>query len=142
MEAGGAGVIVVDTNIIAYFTLKTEYVGLIERVLSKDSNWIVPYVWRFEFRNVLVTYLRRRMINLYEAVETFQKADDMLVGRQFDTDSYQVLELAILSGRSAYDCEFVALAEQHRVPLVTADVPLQKSFPKIALSIEDFLKYK
>ncbi|MBI4310103.1 MAG: type II toxin-antitoxin system VapC family toxin [Candidatus Omnitrophica bacterium] len=134
--------IVVDTNIIAYFFLKTEQAPAIEHVFRKDNNWVVPYVWRFEFRNVLVTYLRHRRLTLQEAVKAFEKAADVLAGQQFDTDAYHVLELAILSGRSAYDCEFVALAEQYRVPLVTADVPLQKAFPKIAISIEEFLKLK
>jgi predicted nucleic acid-binding protein len=35
--------------------------------------------------------------------------------------SQQVLELAIRSRCSAYDCEFIALAQDLRVPFVTAD---------------------
>jgi len=37
--------------------------------------------------------------------------------------------LAASSGCSAYDCEFVAAAQQLDAPLVTADRALRKGFP-------------
>lgn len=39
---------------------------------------------------------------------------------------------------SAYDCEFVALAADLTVPLVTTDKKLVKSFPDIAIHIDHF----
>ena len=38
---------------------------------------------------------------------------------------------------SAYDCEFVALALELEVPLVTADRQLLRSFPRIAVPFPD-----
>lgn len=55
-----------------------------------------------------------------------------------DTNLIAVLHLAGASGRSAYDCEFVALAEALGVRLVTADRELTRSFPDRAISLEDF----
>ena len=134
--------IVVDTNIIAYLTIAGEYSQAVEEILVKDSEWVVPYLWRHEFRNVLVAYLRARRIAMPDAIYAMERADLLLLEKQFEVETARVLELALLSKCSSYDCEFVALAEQRRVSLVTADAPLQKAFPKIALSIEDFLKSK
>ncbi len=47
---------------------------------------------------------------------------------EFAVDSSAVLELAATSGCSAYDCEFVALAEYLDVPLVSAGRKLKKRF--------------
>jgi hypothetical protein len=44
----------------------------------------------------------------------------------------KVLGLASRPGCSAYDCEFVALAMDLEVPLVTCDRKLAKAFPTVA----------
>jgi predicted nucleic acid-binding protein len=49
------------------------------------------------------------------------------------------LQLAAESGCSAYDCEFVALARDLEVPLVTADRQLLAAFPSTAVSPEAFV---
>jgi predicted nucleic acid-binding protein len=56
--------------------------------------------------------------------------------------SEKVLELAGESGCTAYDCEFVALAQELGVALVTTDKQVLKAFPKIAVSLEQFSKKK
>jgi len=45
--------IVVDTNVIAYFWLPGEYTTFAERALNKDNEWAAPILWRSEFRNIL-----------------------------------------------------------------------------------------
>ena len=64
-------------------------------------------------------------------------AEELLSGREYDVDSYRVLRLAETSGRSAYDCEFVALADHLGVRLATGDQALQRSFPGIAVSLNE-----
>jgi predicted nucleic acid-binding protein len=49
------------------------------------------------------------------------------------------LDLAISSKCSAYDAEFVVLARDLRVPLVTTDKELLAKFPDIAVAPEMFL---
>jgi predicted nucleic acid-binding protein len=56
-------------------------------------------------------------------------AERLLAGREFAVDSAEVLRLAAESGCSAYDCEFVVLAEFLGVPLVSADRRLVERFP-------------
>jgi hypothetical protein len=49
-----------------------------------------------------------------------------------------VLRLVDASSHSAYDCEYVALAQRLNVPLVTGDKRLPKLFPETAVLMEDF----
>jgi predicted nucleic acid-binding protein len=56
-------------------------------------------------------------------------------GREFSVPSAQVLARADESGCSAYDCEFVVLAEELGVALITSDEKLVKSFPSVARSL-------
>jgi predicted nucleic acid-binding protein len=46
------------------------------------------------------------------------------------------------SKHSAYDCEFVALAMDLGVPLVTTDEPLIAEFSSIAIHLRDFIMTK
>jgi predicted nucleic acid-binding protein len=72
------------------------------------------------------------------AVEVMGAAQVMLGGREYEVDSTAVLERAVESGCTAYDCEYVVLAEQLGVPLVTVDRQVLRAFPRIAAALEDF----
>jgi predicted nucleic acid-binding protein len=41
----------------------------------------------------------------------------------------------------AYDCELVTLAEEQRMPLITADRQILRDFPNLAISLEEFVRY-
>ena len=56
----------------------------------------------------------------------------MMAGRDFIVDSSDVLDLVARSTCSAYDCEFVALAQELAVPLITTDRKIVREFPEIA----------
>jgi len=60
-------------------------------------------------------------------------------GREYETVSSRVLKLDNSSSCSAYDCEFVALAEDLNTNLVTLDKKLLSNFPRTAVSIDDFV---
>lgn len=51
--------IVVDTNLIGYLYLESQYAPQAEQTLRKDADWVAPLLWRSEFRNVLALYLRK-----------------------------------------------------------------------------------
>ena len=55
---------------------------------------------------------------------------------EFEVPSQDILQLVNESPRSAYDCEFVALAKHFNTKLVTSDKNIIKSFPAIALTPE------
>lgn len=130
--------IVADTNLILYVNISSELSLLALRVLQKDSHWITPPLWQSEFRNALAGYMRRGM-SLEMAQEIMKDALQVMEKRQVIPNSDRVLALAANSSCTAYDCEFVALAEQLGIPLVTGDKQLLSAFPDIAVSLEDFV---
>jgi predicted nucleic acid-binding protein len=124
--------IVVDTNVLAYLYLPGKLSDAAEALFLRDSEWAVPRLWRSEFRNVLATYMRKNLLVFDEALSIYRKAEALLAGAEYDVGAGDVLRLAQDSGCSAYDCEFVALAEHLGVKLISEDAGLCKAFPKRA----------
>lgn len=131
--------IVVDTNIIIYFYLPGQFTDAAQRVLETDSHWLAPHLWRSEVRNVLAGYVKRGQLPLATAHKIIQAAQAIFYQNEYEINSAQVLDLAAASGCSAYDCEFVALAQNFNIPLVTLDKQVLRAFPQIAMSLERFV---
>jgi predicted nucleic acid-binding protein len=133
-------VIVVDTNAVVHLLLGGELTEAARRAFARDPAWVAPILWRSEFRNVLSTLIRQRTLALADAMAAAREAESLLAGGEFSVETQAVLELATPSGCSAYDCEFVALAIDLAVPLVTSDRKVLGSFPKHAIDIEAFAR--
>ena len=127
--------IVVDTNIIAYLYLENPRTAAVTRLFARDPDWQAPLLWRSEMRNVLAVQVARRALALDQALDIQREAEDLLAGCEYEVDSPSVLRLAVVSGCSAYDCEFVALAEALAIRFITADAKLVKAFPRIASAL-------
>ena len=132
-------VIAVDNNIIVYFYLSTEHGPNADRLLQQDREWIAPPIWKSEFRNSLVLYLRQQLLTIDEALSIQARAELMMSSGERAVDSSEVLRLAHASRCSAYDCEYVALAEEQGVRLVTEDKLILREFPNIAVSLANAL---
>lgn len=130
--------IVVDTSVVAHLFIPSDANRAAEKAMQKDADWIAPRLWRSELRNVLATRVRVRKMPIEHAVETITKAEELLRDREYEVSSAVVLSLSHRSGASAYDCEFVALAQQFGVPLVTTDGKLTSLFPEIAVSLQEW----
>jgi len=131
--------IVVDVNLVAYLLLQSENTDLAEQVFNRDAEWFGSVLWRSEFRNILVNYLHRKLLTLENARLIMDKAHALFDDHEYFVSSEQVLELAASSGCTAYDCEYVALARQLGLALITFDRDILQHFPEIAKSPQDFL---
>jgi predicted nucleic acid-binding protein len=125
-------VIVVDTNILAYLYLPGDFTAHAEALLAKDPEWAAPVLWRSEFRNVLAGYVRRGGLTLNHAQAIQQEAESLMASNEQMVDSVAVLDLVNRSECSAYDCEFIAVAQSLGTKLVTMDGKLLKAFPRTA----------
>ncbi len=128
--------IVVDTNVLAYLWLPGPRAAAAEKLLRADSDWNAPLLWRSEFRSILAGCLRRGDMKFEEALRIAADAEEQMSGREFDVPSADVLRLVQNSTCSAYDCEFVALAQELDVPLVTSDKAILRAFPSVARALE------
>jgi predicted nucleic acid-binding protein len=132
--------IVVDTNIVCHYWIPTSHSPDAEKALAKDPDWIVPLLWRSEFRNALAGALRQKLITIDVANDIIDKAERRFANRESAVSSRAVLGLVARSRCSAYDCEFLALAREQRVPLITMDRQILRHFPSIAISLEKFVR--
>jgi len=132
-------VIVVDTNLIAYLYLTSDHSTQAEQALLMDPLWVAPLLWRSELRNVLVLYVRKKRLTLADAWQIMEEALRLMQGREYEIRSHEVLALAGAGACSAYDCEFVALAKDLNIPLVTADRQILAQFPDVATSLAAFV---
>jgi predicted nucleic acid-binding protein len=130
--------IVADTNLIAYFLIQGGFTPEARAVYQKDPEWIAPPLWRSEFRNVLILSFRQQLLSLEDILRLMDRAERLMGEHGYQMDSSRILRLASDSGCSAYDCEFVALAQDLGVPLVTSDRALIEKFNPAAVSMKTF----
>ncbi len=132
--------IVVDTNVIAYLWLPGAQTAHAEALVRSDPDWAAPLLWRSEFRNVLTGLLRRSQLPADAAIAIAERAEAHLRGREFAVSAAAVLDRVARSRCSAYDCEFVALADELDVALVTTDRRILDDFPQSAVPLREAVR--
>jgi len=101
--------------------------------------WAAPLLWRSEMRNVLALYIRKGHLSLADVQQIMKEATDLMQCQEYEVTANQVLELVNISTCSACDCEFVVLARDLNVSLLSVDRQILKNFPDTALSLETFV---
>ena len=119
------------------FWLPSDHTDLCKRLFQWDPDWVAPILWKSEFRNVVILYLRKKLLSLPEAIQLTEKAEYQMRDREFHVNSIQVYSLADNSDCSTYDCEFVSLAEDLDTRLITMDKQILRSFPERSVSLLD-----
>jgi predicted nucleic acid-binding protein len=133
-------VIVADANVLVTLWLGGRQAALAESARLRDPHWVVPRLWRSEFRNAVLGMIRARLVTPDDAAAVMRDVEETMGPHEYDVVTRDVLELALRSGCTAYDCEYVALAEALDVHLVTFDRELQRAFPERAVAPEVFVR--
>lgn len=128
--------IVVDSNVIAYCWINGDRTALAHRLRKLDPDWHAPVLWRSEFRNILMGYRRDGSLDAPQVRRIMAAAEAGLAGREHYIPSEWVFQVTEQCRLSAYDAEFVALAEILGAQLVTEDRGILAAFPKYAMNIE------
>lgn len=131
--------IVADTNVLAAVWMPSEEESVVRKLLRTDSEWVAPRLWRSEFRNMLSLYYRKQLLDFDTALQIMQQAEELMDQREYEVPSVRVMGKVSDSSCSAYDCEFVALAEDLDISLITFDRKILKEFPGIARTPESHL---
>lgn len=131
--------IVADTDLIAYLRTSGDRTARAREVFRKDHRRAVPLLGRSERRSVIALLLRKGWRSLGDAPQIAGEAEILVQGRGYLPAGARILGLVSASHCSAYDCEFVALAEELRVPLITCDARMLAPFPPVERSPDDFV---
>ena len=130
--------IVVDTNVIAYLLIPGPHQAAVDAVRKRDDDWRAPPLWQSEFRNVLTLCLRRKAMTLDVALDTLALAQEVMAPGETGVNGDLVLACAERLNLTAYDAEFVVLAEALDLPLVTLDQGILRACAPRALTPEAY----
>jgi len=125
--------IVVDANVISYLLIRGERSEAMDRLQKLDPDWIAPKLWLDEFLNVLCTYERTGGFTREQSVELLEDAVALMDGASYDLPPERVLTVARQTNCSAYDSQYIALAQDLGLKLYTYDKRVISKCPGIAL---------
>jgi len=131
-------VIVADTNLVSYLLIDGDHTDLARRVYERDPNWRLPTLWRSEFLNVLATTVRTKVLSHEQALAAWHAALRLFGGNEHDVGGELVLAAALRHNISAYDAQFLVLANTLKVPLVTGDKALVRAATPVAQALGEF----
>ena len=131
--------IVADANLIAYFAIEGERTPVSRRVFAKDRVWIAPELWRAEMLSILAGRIRRKEDTLEGAEQDYLYAESLMRSNTYPVDFRRVLSVVAQTGCTGYDSQYIALAEERRVKLVTTDGGILENAKHVAVSPEQFL---
>ena len=114
---------VIDASITASRLLSDELhpTALAAFTRFVDDTAIVPAVWWFEVRNMLLVNQRRGRIDERQMAQALEMIEEIPVAIDRDPESRIVIELAERHRLSVYDAAYVELALRHQAPLATLD---------------------
>ena len=124
--------IVADSNLIASCVLESKATPAALALRARDPDWRVPRLWRYEVQNILATMIKAKRLGRKEAETIFQGLLEALRANENEPDPADALLLVEKYGISGYDAQFVALARELGVRLVTRDKELLKKLPDVA----------
>lgn len=124
--------IVVDANIIAYLLIRGEHSESVDELQKSDEVWIAPGLWLDEFLNILCTYERNKQLTAQQSVSILQDALILMDGNSYDLPPERVLSVARRTGCSAYDSQYIALAEDLGTMLYTFDKRILRACKELA----------
>jgi len=131
-------VIVVDTNVMIYLLGDGPHAPAASALLLRDPDWAAPLILLSELRNVLVGSVRRGLVGATDALAMYEDGRHLLADRIPAVDGAATMDVALDSGLSAYDAEFVVSARALGLPLVTADRRIIEAAPDVAIPLSDF----
>ena len=122
--------IVIDASVLAAHLLPDEAnQEAVSRILARlnDEDGVVPPIFRYEIRNILLMAKRRRRIDDEQLRQRLTElAEIALVDDTAGSDT-NVLELADRLGLTVYDAAYLEVAKRRRAALATFDAELARA---------------
>ena len=117
---------VLDASIPAAWALQDEQDPRADAafVRMKKEEALVPSLWWFEIRNILVVNERRKRITESDTGVFLRDLAGLRVRVDREPEESVVLKLARTHGLSVYDASYLELALREAIPLATLDTQL------------------
>jgi len=92
--------------------------------LDRD-NALVPSLWWFEIRNVLITNERRKRLTVEDSDAFLKLLEGFPIWTESDPDEAAILGFARKYQLSVYDAAYLDVAHRNSLPLATLDKALR-----------------
>jgi predicted nucleic acid-binding protein len=117
---------VLDASIPACWALQDEEDPRADTAFArmKGDEAIVPSLWWFEIRNILVVNERRKRITESDSAFFLRNLAGLRVRIDREPEESVILRLARTHGLSVYDASYLELALREAIPLATLDAQL------------------
>ena len=132
--------IVADGNLIVYRHVSGPLSARADAAGRKDADWRTAALWRCEMTSALAKMVRGRVLDEAAALSAIAAAGAEMFPRETEVPQDHALRVALRYGISAYDAQYIALAEMLGVPCVTADAALAKKTPALSILLAEFVK--
>jgi predicted nucleic acid-binding protein len=118
---------VLDASVSGSWALSDETSAIADAAAErlKADNALVPHIWWYEVRNLLLISERRKRITTSDIVVFLGFLSDHPIQIDQAEDEHIILGLARQHHLSFYDAAYLAVALRHHVPLATLDKNLR-----------------
>jgi len=133
--------IVIDPSIAATWTLDDEKTETSDKILHevKSAYPITPALFWHEYRNILVSNVRRGRVSADSIFSLLQGLRDIGIETQVTEDDHLIISLAIHHNLTAYDAAYLALAINTDAILSTNDRKLARAAIAVGLELRSAL---
>ena len=132
------GTLGVDASVSASWLFDDEDDPYAEAVLAEleMAEGLVPQLWHFEMRNILLVARRRQRITAPGLAERIAALTELPLASDLDPDLDRAMELAERHALTFYDALYLELARRRDAPLATLDAALQRAAKTEGLAFE------
>ena len=116
--------------------IRGEHSEAVDRLYAADPDWIAPRLWLDEFLNVLATSERNGKLSAAESDAILSDVTELMADSSYDVPAYRILSTARLSSCTAYDSQYLALAQDLGLQLYTFDCKLIERSDGLAIQPE------
>jgi predicted nucleic acid-binding protein len=105
-------------------------------VVESAEGVAVPALWQSECANALVGLTRRGYLDIETALEMYRDARAVFAPRETQVNREAAIRVADERRLSAYDAEYLVLAQELGCKLVTNDRRLVEAAPETAVDLQ------
>jgi len=133
--------IVVDASILSFLLIEGELTEEARALYRIDPEWVTPPILNHEMLAIL-TEVGSREGDAAAMIELWRQVRLLVGSRQQIPDPVRSLRRGVETGISGYDAQYLALAEQLSLPLITEERALLEAAPGRAVSLRSYLDEK
>ena len=120
---------VLDASIAAVWALADESDPLADFAMERigDGFALVPSIWWYEVRNVIVINERRKRLSVDESSAFLRVLESFPISTDGDLDEEAIFAYARRYQLSFYDAAYLDVARRNKLPLATLDKALRSA---------------